>query len=155
MTEPPSVEPRLQWPGPVKQPQQSSEVAERTFQPARTLESGQYALVIAHLDVEVVQTWVWPENLRAFAEMLSHWTEYQFDDADWAGLAHGVDESDSDAEKWFSYPIVGHPALEIAVARNVGAEPINVRVLAVEGVSDDVRARISAAAAIFNSYRIS
>jgi hypothetical protein len=28
--EPPSVEPRLQWPGPVKQPQQSSEAADRT-----------------------------------------------------------------------------------------------------------------------------
>ena len=105
--------------------------------------------------MEVVETWVWPENLRAFVATLSRWVEYRFDDADWAGLAHGVEESDSDAEKWFSYPIVGHPALEIAVARDLGAEPIFVRVLAVEGVSDDLRARISAAAEIFNSYRIS
>jgi hypothetical protein len=28
--EPPSVEPRLQWPGPVKQPQQPSEAADAT-----------------------------------------------------------------------------------------------------------------------------
>jgi hypothetical protein len=38
--EPPSVEPRLQWPGPVKQPQQPSEATDRTFRPARALQSG-------------------------------------------------------------------------------------------------------------------
>jgi hypothetical protein len=37
--EPPSVEPRLQWPGPVKQPRQPSEAADRTFRPARSLQS--------------------------------------------------------------------------------------------------------------------
>jgi hypothetical protein len=105
-------------------------------------------------NVEVVATWVWPENLRALAEVLSRWTAYPFDDSDWSGLRGGIDGTDTDAGKWFSYPLRGRPAIEMVVARNDGDEAISVRVLAGESASDELRTRIGAAAEIFNSYRI-
>jgi hypothetical protein len=40
------------------------------------------------------------------------------------------------------------------VARNDGDEPISIRVLAHGSVADELRARVRAAAEIFNSYRI-
>ena len=104
--------------------------------------------------VEVVATWVWPENLRPFAETISRWTDYQFDDADWTDLSNGLVDTDPDAGTWSSYPIDGYPPIEIVAAKNVGDDPISVRVLAVDDIADDLRVRILTAAEIFNSYRI-
>jgi hypothetical protein len=104
--------------------------------------------------VEVVATWIWPENLRPFAETISRWTDYQFEDADWHGLSNGLDGTNSDAGTWSSYLIAGNPPIEILTAKNVGDDPISVRVLAVNDVADDLRTRIGAAAELFNSYRI-
>jgi hypothetical protein len=105
-------------------------------------------------NAEVVATWIWPENLRPFAEALSRWTDYRFDDADWIGLSNGLDGTDSDAGRWFSCPIGGHPPFEIRAAKNVGDDPISVRVLAVDDITDDLRVRILTAAELFNVYRI-
>lgn len=105
------------------------------------------------MNVEIVATWVWPENLRPFVEMLGRWTGHAFDDIDWVGLGHGIEGTDSDADEWFSYPLDGRPAIEIVAARNEGDEPISVRVLTVAGASEELCARVRAAAEIFNSYR--
>ena len=72
----------------------------------------------------------------------------------WERSTGGIDGTDTDAGKWFSYPLRGRPAIEMVVARNDGDEAISVRVLAGESASDELRTRIGAAAEIFNSYRI-
>lgn len=99
-------------------------------------------------------TWVWPGNLRPFIETVSRWIGYDFDDSDWSALEYGLVSTDNDAGRWFTYPLVGDPILEMSVAQNDGGEPVSVRVDAPAGVQDDLHSRIRAAADIFNTFRV-
>ena len=104
---------------------------------------------------QVAATWVPPQNLRPFLETISRWVGYTFDDTDWAAIADGVEGTDADARQWYTYPICGVPRLDVAVANNVGHDPVSIRVLAAADVPDLVRVQIAATAEIFNSYDIS
>src|SRR4051812_15359275 len=68
----------------------------------------------------VVDTWIWPTNVRPLAETISRWIGYFFDESDWSALKHGLSATDRDNENWFTYPLGGDPPLDITVAQNVG-----------------------------------
>jgi hypothetical protein len=89
-----------------------------------------------------VDGWVWPENVQPMLRLLSGYIGYAFDDSDWQAVEAALPETDADDhDAWYAYPLLGSPPLTVALAQNVGAEPVAVRV---SGARDAVlSARIS------------
>ena len=95
---------------------------------------------------DLVRTWVWPESLRPFIETVSRWIDYEFDDHDWTAIRSGLDKTDGDLDKWYSYPLVGQPELVVEVATTPGDAPVSIRFRATGSVEPALRTRLEAAA---------
>jgi len=54
-------------------------------------------------------------NVRPLAETLSLWVGYDFDDSDGSAISHGLEGTDADAGRSFSYPIAGSPELTLVL----------------------------------------
>ncbi|MFE0863327.1 hypothetical protein ACFW5P_25750 [Streptomyces rochei] len=68
---------------------------------------------------ESIGGWLWGRNLRAFLEVLSLYTGYEFDGTDWRTIEAGVqDTDDNNPDLWYAYPLVGvNATLEVSLAR--------------------------------------
>jgi hypothetical protein len=75
-----------------------------------------------------VTGWVWEENVERLLTHLSDQIGYALDDLDLGAVSAGLASTDADQDRWFRYPLVGRRTLELALARNVGAAPVDVRV---------------------------
>ena len=49
--------------------------------------------------------WIWTGNLRPFLVELGRLTGHGFDDSDWITVEYGIQGTDSEAGRWFSYPV--------------------------------------------------
>ena len=49
--------------------------------------------------------WIWTGNLRPFLVELGRLTGHGFDDSDRITVEHGIQGTDSEAGRWFSYPV--------------------------------------------------
>ena len=49
--------------------------------------------------------WIWTDNLRPLIAELAQLVGYQFDDGDWLAIEHGIQGTDSEADRWFEYPV--------------------------------------------------
>lgn len=82
--------------------------------------------------------WVWPDKLQLALQYVSMWVGYPFDDSDWQAIEHGLHDTTAEhPQRWYDYPIVGTPSLTVLIARNPGADPIDVKV---QGDIDDILA---------------
>ena len=73
--------------------------------------------------------WVWPSNVFVLMTYLSGFIGYPFDDSDWLAIELALPETDAGApDGFYEYPLVGQPQLVVQLARNVGADPVAVRV---------------------------
>lgn len=95
--------------------------------------------------------WIWPCNLRPRFTELAMLENYQFDDSDWLAIGQGVIGTDSEAGRWFSYPV---GSLTIWLALEPGAdEMISVKV---DGAEDDPeRQQIGWLAGITRNWQLS
>jgi len=60
---------------------------------------------------------------------LSMFIGYEFDDSDWLAIEMALPQTDTDAaDGFYEYPLVGGSQLVVRLARNVGADPVNVTV---------------------------
>jgi hypothetical protein len=98
-----------------------------------------------------VTGWVWESNVEATLRHLSHVVGYALDDLDLQALQTGVETTDAEVDKWYAYPLVGDPPVDVHLARNPGAAPVNVRVT---GDLDEVRtARIETILSVLAEVR--
>jgi len=102
----------------------------------------------------IASSWVPTGNVRPLAATLSLWVAYDFDETDWSAISYGLEGTDADADRWFSYPIVGSPELTLVLARHLDADPVMVRVEAPPDVSDELRYKTEAALTIFNCFEV-
>jgi hypothetical protein len=80
-------------------------------------------------DRRTVTGWVFEDNLRPLAEVLSGFINYRFDDWDWDAISTGLHGgSGGRLPEWFDYPLVGTPSLTLEVAQEAGASVTDVRV---------------------------
>ena len=91
--------------------------------------------------------WIWTENLRAALEVMSRLLGYRFDDLDWAAIEAGLPETDSEAGRWFDYPIA---AATVLIAYEPGADEIVS--LELHGIDD--RDDIGLVADIMRDYEV-
>lgn len=85
--------------------------------------------------------WVYEESLLRALENTSNFVGYDFGESDWVAVTHGLSTTDHDADRWFQYPIVGKPELELRVARAHGD---GIVIVSVAGEMGDVlEARVS------------
>jgi hypothetical protein len=115
------------------------------------LTSGQDA-PMADQSNSLVDAWIWSTNLRPFAEVVGRWAGYGFDDIDWDALDCGLRATNRDDDTWFTYPLGSR--IELTVARNVGDDPVSVRVRSLDEASDELRVRVTGATEIFSTYRV-
>ncbi|NUQ97687.1 MAG: hypothetical protein HOY79_14415 [Streptomyces sp.] len=80
--------------------------------------------------------WVLEANLRPLCEVVSDLIGYDFDDADWRAVEHGLPGTDDDrpATDWFLYPLVGRTRVDLRVAQAVGGSVVSIQLL---GTADD------------------
>jgi hypothetical protein len=58
--------------------------------------------------------WIWTDNLRPLLTEIGLLVRYRFDDSDWIAVEYGVLGTDSEAGRWFDYPI-GHMLASVAL----------------------------------------
>ncbi len=100
----------------------------------------------------VAGTWVFPESLKATVTSICSWINYPFDDADWAAIDVGLQDTNIDAELWFHYPLIGRPALQILVARDVNATPVGIEIRSGHPLRPELQTQIETTLSIFNSF---
>lgn len=100
---------------------------------------------------ESVSGWVWEENVDRLMRHLAHAVSYDFDDLDRGAIETGLEDTDADQDRWFDYPLVGQPQLNVGLARHPDAAPVVVRV---SGDLDDVlAARVETLLAVYSDVR--
>jgi hypothetical protein len=73
-------------------------------------------------------------NVRALLRLLSCYAGYAFDDTDWQTVVLGLEGTDDDQDDgWYSYPLVGHHHLNVALANSMGNDVVSVRI---DGLTD-------------------
>jgi hypothetical protein len=76
--------------------------------------------------------WIPESNLRAFVELVARVAgDATFDDLDVDAITWGVRDTDSDHDRWFSYPFRGQYSLRLALAQPPGSAILDVRVVGV------------------------
>lgn len=94
--------------------------------------------------------WIWTDNLRPLFAELAQLVGYQFDDSDWLAIEHGVQGTDSEAGRWFAYPV---GSIVVSLALEPGAdEMVQVRV---DGAADSRTERIGWLASLLRSWHLS
>jgi hypothetical protein len=99
-------------------------------------------------------TWVWEENVRTLVESISRWVDYTFDDSDWTAIAEGLKTSDADEDRWYSYPVIGASRVDIDLARNAGAAPVNVRIILDPLAPPGLAAKVGVLLELLNVVRV-
>jgi hypothetical protein len=83
----------------------------------------------SHMDDVTVAGWVWPSTVHTMMEFLSSFVGYGFGYSDWDAVRFGLEGTDTDrSDGFYEYPLVGDPVLTVRLARNVGADPVDVSV---------------------------
>ena len=81
------------------------------------------------MDDVTVGGWVWPSTVRTMMVFLSSFVDYGFGYSDWDAVRFGLEGTDADrTDCFYEYPLIGSPVLTVRLARNVGADPVNVSV---------------------------
>jgi hypothetical protein len=75
-----------------------------------------------------VEGWIWNENVQPFLALLARYAGYDFDDTDWQAVELGLEATDDEHLRWYSYPLVGSDhRVEVHLANAVeGNEPFSV-----------------------------
>jgi hypothetical protein len=83
----------------------------------------------SHMDDATVGGWVWPSTVHTMMEFLASFVGYDFGYSDWDAVRFGLEGTDADlSDGFYEYPLVGDPVLTVRLARNVGADPVDVTV---------------------------
>jgi hypothetical protein len=94
----------------------------------------------SHMDDVTVDGWVWPSTVHTMMVFLSSFVDYGFGYSDWDAVRFGLEATDADrTDGFYEYPLVGNPVLTVRLARNVGADPVNVSVTGRMGVVLEAR----------------
>ena len=102
--------------------------------------------------IVLASDWVMPESVQARASYLSGLIGYPFDDADWIAIEFGLERSDNERGLWFTYPLMGEPPIELALAAEPEAAPVMVRIQSAEKVETRLMIQIETTLSIFNSF---
>lgn len=103
----------------------------------------------------LASNWVWPQNVRPLLLLLSQWIDYSFDESDWVAIEHGLSVTNLNEDRWFSYPLAGHPPLQIELAKEDGADPVVVKVKTAQPTAERLSVQVETTLATLNSFRIS
>jgi hypothetical protein len=63
--------------------------------------------------------WIWTDNLRPLLVELGLLAGYRFDDSDWIAVEYGITATDSEAGRWFDYPV---GQMRVSIALEPGAD---------------------------------
>jgi hypothetical protein len=55
----------------------------------------------------MVGSWILKQNLESFLEMLTYIAGYPFNDWDFDAIAHGINGTDGEHDRWFQYEFRG------------------------------------------------
>jgi len=81
--------------------------------------------------MSTVQSWIFKYNLRSFLEMLGWIASYSPSDGDLDVISAGVDGTNDEREKWFSYEFKGEKRkIEFQVADDPGSSVLHFRIAA-------------------------
>ncbi len=104
-------------------------------------------------EIKAADNWIYSENTRPVLDAISFWIGYSFDESDWLAVENGLANSDIEAGRWFRYPLIGSPPVEIAFAKDPNADPITVEVwLTAAPAPTELLTRLDATLTIFNSF---
>jgi hypothetical protein len=98
----------------------------------------------------MVTDWVFDSNLRPFLTVLGWVTGYAFDANDWEAVAHGVRESDAEADRCYEYEFAGRTPARLRLGQDPGTSVVHVRVQVPAEVEPQVRVAVS----IFQHFHI-
>ena len=93
--------------------------------------------------------WIWTENLRPFLVLLARLVGSDFDESDWTACEVGVVWTDSEADRWFDYPV--GPTLVYLALEPGAPEMITIRV---DQLPEQVRERLEWTVDIVRDYQV-
>lgn len=75
----------------------------------------------------MVGNWLFEENLKPFVELLAQLVGYTLydEDYDWVAIVYGSEDTDEDADKWYTHPFAGADSRALELARNPGSAVIS------------------------------
>ena len=94
--------------------------------------------------------WIFEENVRPFLELCSDRLGYPLDDSDVVAIQHGLDATDVENDRWFSYPLVGEREATVTIAQDSGSSVVFIDI---DG-PEDVETFGSVLVTVMQSYRL-
>ncbi|MBS2536964.1 hypothetical protein KGQ20_29800 [Catenulispora sp. NF23] len=101
-----------------------------------------------------IRNWLKRDNLKGFLVALSTLVEYRFDSSDWDAVEAGL-EPGGDDSSWFTYPLVGQAAFQVAISKHEEEGDIDVKVSADgAGAGPCLGEQVRAVWMVFNRFEI-
>jgi hypothetical protein len=102
----------------------------------------------------MISAWIWEGNLRPFLEMVALLVKCPFDADNWTAIQYGVRDTDNDADKRYTYPLLGEPELLVEVAAEPGASTIMVYLSSEAILTAELRAQITTLINVCQNYSV-
>jgi hypothetical protein len=99
---------------------------------------------------QVVEDWIFVDNLEPFCRIVSGYCGYAFDDSDWDAISFGIQGTDVEVRAWFDYPLVGSTTTQLSIARDPETSVIFVKITSDPGIEAQARTLVD----IVNEYRL-
>jgi hypothetical protein len=104
------------------------------------------------MEKSTIQDWIFLDNLRPFAEIISASINYDLLEEEWIAIDEGVKESDIDKGKWYDYEIDSHEdSVRMFFSKEHGACVVNLKVTS----SKESSVLISNIIGILQNYHLS
>lgn len=98
----------------------------------------------------MVEGWINEENLRPFLDTAFDFIDYVFDEADWQAVEYGIQETEVEQDKWFTYEMPVGPGLSVAVAHD---DDNNSGVLFIQATSTpEVELKVAVIVGLMQNY---
>jgi hypothetical protein len=104
--------------------------------------------------VVTVDGWIFAENLQPFVELLAFLAGYTLYDEeyDWVAIEYGIQDTDRDAGKWYTYSFAGTRLLMLHLAHNVGSSVVTVRVTSDAALTAELAAQLDLLVMVCQHY---
>lgn len=104
----------------------------------------------------MVADWLFEDNLRPFVELLAQLAGYTLydEDYDWLAIEYGMQDTNEDADKWYTYPFAGADPAVFELARNPGSDVVSIRVRGEQGIRPELAAQLDVLFAVCQDYTL-
>jgi hypothetical protein len=105
-----------------------------------------------------MDNWVFEDNLEQFIAVLAYLVGYRMysKEHDWVGIESGLQSTNVDNDRWYSYPFAGTVPVLLEVSHDPNAtEVANVRVRSTPDVTPELKAKLDLLVFVCQEYHLS